>query len=221
MRRWHLVVLLLILAAALAVSLAEHGERHITTYVGYREVATRPDAPLLTYFGMVADTFCPSGRPDEPCAFATERGFFARPGVPRLAALLGGVVLPPLLVLGALGVAVRRRWLRVPLLWLSALFLFAMMLHIPGEYFSGVSAADVQRQIAARGIYVTKIDTGMDCLGTKPCFATPFYAFTTGVFATDGVPRQLAVILGLIVPGLLLFGSVVVAFRPEPRRTTS
>jgi len=221
MRRWHLVVLLLILAVALGVGLVEHGERHITTYVGYRGVATRPDAPLLTYFGMVADTFCPSGRPDEPCAFATERGFFARPGVPRLAALLGGIVLPVMLMLAAIGVAVRRRWVHVLELWIVALFMFGMVVDVPGKAFNGVSAADVREQIATRGIYVTKIDAGMDCLGTKPCFATPYYAFTTGVFATDGVPRPLAVILGLIVPGLLLLGSMVVAFRPKPRRTTS
>jgi len=220
MRRWRLVILLAILATGLAFSLVEYGRSTVTTHAGYREVWTRTDKPLL-YSAEFADLMSAPDDPDPVMAVATFKGFFARPGAPRLVALLGGIVLPVLLVLAAIGVAVRRRWVHMLALWIAALFMFGMVVDVPGKYFHGVSTADVREQIATRGIYVTKIDAGMDCLGTKPCFATPYYAFTTGVFAADGVPRLLAIALGMVLPGLLIIGSVVVAFRPKPRKTPS
>jgi hypothetical protein len=205
------------LAAGFAVGLVEYGKSHVTTYAGYREVWSRPDKPLL-YSLEVADMFSRADEPNAVMAVATFEGFFARPGVPRLTALLGGIVLPMLLVLTALGIAIRRRWLRVLLLWVGALFLFSMMVQ-QGKYFSGARAADVQAQIAADGIYVTNVEAGRTCLGRSPCIAKPYYAFTHGLFAAEGVPKPLAIGLGLVVPGFLLLGSLAIAFRPRPRKT--
>ena len=220
MRRWHLVALLLILAAGLSMGLVEYGKTVIATHLDYRVETTRPDMPLIyvsEHSGLI-------GRADDPdalIAVSVLRGCFARTGVPRLAGLLGGVIMPPLLVLVALGIAVRRRRVRIPLMWIAALFLFGMMLQVPVKYFSAANKADLDQQIAANAIYLTNIDTGWSCLGRKPCLVKRYYAFVSGVFPTEGVPPLLAIALGMVLPGLLMIGSVVVAFRPKPRRTTS
>ncbi|GAA0586789.1 hypothetical protein [Rhizomicrobium electricum] len=221
MRRWHLIVLLPILAIVLGLCLVRYAECLQTTFADYHVTRTIPDDPVLTSSVEGADVACLGGPTCDVRAFAKISGFFPRPGVPRLAALLGGIVAPVLLIFAAIGIAIRRRSLRVVPLSLAALFLFGMMLDVPGRYFDGTSNADVRQQISAQGIYVTKVEAGMDCLGTNPCFKTPYYAFTQGVFAAKGVPKLMAIGLGLALPGLLLFGSIVVAFWPRSRKTPS
>jgi hypothetical protein len=102
---------------------------------------------------------------------------------------------------------------------LAAVFLAGVMLTVPGKYFSGTSAADIRQQMAARSIHVTRVDIGMSCLGHEPCPAEPWYAFARGIFATEGVPKSLAIVLGMIVPGLLVAGAFAVAFWRKMRKT--
>lgn len=198
------------------MSLLRYAENRIVTHGDGSVTQSIPGEPVLAETWEFMDFVCVK---DHPCdrAMAIVRGLYPKQGVPFIPAFLGGFVLPPLLVLGAVAIAANRRWLHILLLWIAALFLSGVMLQMPGKYFSAASKTDLDRQIADNAIYVTKIDAGTSCPGTKPCIKNPYFAFTRGLFPTEGVPRPLAEGLGMVLPGLLVIGSLALALRRRPR----
>jgi len=199
------------------MSLLRFTQDHILTRIDYNVSRSIPDDPVVTTSSEILDFACFEGAPCRYRAVANISGFYPRPGVPRLAALLGGVVIPLLMLIGAVVVAAQRGWVGVLGLWFAALILSGMMLQVPVKYFSGTSTANVNRQIAANAIYISDVDAGMSCLGMKPCLKNPYYAFARGVFPAEGVPRPLAIALGMALPGLLVIGSVALALWRRPR----
>jgi len=217
MKRWLVIIALSLMAVALNLSLLEYGKSITTTYVGYRTISTRSDKPIL-FVAEVADTFCPTGKPDEPCAFATLKGFFPRPGVPRVVALLFGAALPSLLVIAAVAYCVRRRWVVVTGLCVAALVLFGILVDVPGRYFEAPIGTNIHQQIATDAIWTSHVDAGTEnCCPAKWVHAQYCtkheYAFVNGAFPTRGVPRFLAIGAGMALPLLLVLTALVVAIR--------
>lgn len=202
-----------VLALALSVSLLRPVNNHIVTH---RDGTVRQDVagePVVTASTEVADIVCFEGLRCPIQAIATVRGLYPRLGVPVLVAVLGGVTLPLLLIAAAVAIAARRRWVTVLSLCISALIL-GLCLVSPTMRFSQ-KHADGRTDPAdlPTPIFVTKVQSGSDdCMDRNPC-RKGTYAFTTGVFPTQGVPIAVAIIGGLAAPVLLLGAALMVGVR--------
>jgi hypothetical protein len=120
-----------------------------------------------------------------------------------------------LVIVGAMCGA-RRKWVNVLGLCAAALVLFGCLIDVPGRYFQAPSAKDIHQQINAVAIFTTQIDAGTeDCSPTKWIhlkYCTKHeYAFVKGMFATNGVPRAVAIAAGIAAPILLLLTALFMA----------
>lgn len=97
--RLVLIVTMLALAAAtLPFIFLDYGESHITTYSDYSEKKSiEADALIITSF-EVAHATCFIGEPCREIAFAIVRGFFPGPHLPPTLAVIGGLIMPYLLL---------------------------------------------------------------------------------------------------------------------------
>jgi hypothetical protein len=180
----------------------------------------------IVYVAEFLDLLCSPDEPNCPAGIIKHSGFFARPGVSRLVALMCGAVLPLLLVIGAAIYGSRRRWVTVLGLCAAALVLFGLLVDIPVRYYESPAGTEIGGQIAADAIFTTEIDAStLDCRGTAIIKRTRCseheFAFVRGAFPTHGVPRPLAVIGGIALPILLILSALFVAVWPGWRRSTA
>lgn len=101
-RIWLLVVALCGGAIVFHFTFLQYAYRSMTTYEDYSEVYSTDLEPLLVYDAKVYDYFCVVGQP-EPCARAMyfERGIYPRLGTPALVSIIGGAVIPYLMLVVA------------------------------------------------------------------------------------------------------------------------
>ena len=214
MKRWAVTLALCLLAVVLSVSLLHYTVSHNVTHEDYSVTRSIPDEPLLTTYWSVADLVCFT---DHPCerAIATVRGVYPRPGVPFVVAFLGGLVLPPLLVIYAVAYGIRRRWVNVIALCAAVLVLALTMLDFTIDeirFYSRPAGTDIQQRVAADAIWVTHIEADTDWCMVGPRSNRCDFARVEGVFPRRGVPRIVAVAGGVVVPIALLccalFGAI-------------
>ncbi len=202
-----------VLALALSVSLLRPAHNHIVTHRDGTVTQDIAGEPVVTAYTEVTDFACIEGFPCPDRAMADVRGLYPRDGVPVLAAVLGGLTLPFLLVAAAIAVTAWRRWMTVLMLCASALILCLCLVSVTMRYSQRHADGRVEPADFSPPIFVTKVEAGTDdCMDPSPC-RKGTYAFTTGVFPTHGVPAALAIAGGMAAPILLLGAALAAGVR--------
>jgi hypothetical protein len=114
-RRWFIAAACCAFAVILNSSLTKFDDKYSVTYCDYHSELKRGPAtePIIPLGFEIADTFCSglklaSERSKQPAAFFTERGLFARDGVPRILAIGMGLIAPGILLLAAAFLALNK-----------------------------------------------------------------------------------------------------------------
>ncbi len=218
MRRWVITIALCVVAVVLSAALLRYAESHNFTHEDYSVTRSIPDEPILTTGWSVMDFVCIK---ESTCdrAMAVVRGLYARQGIPFLVAFLGGFVLPPLLIIGAVAYQARKRWLNVVALCSAALILSLTMLDFTIDYirfYSGPAGTDIQQRISAEAIWTTRIESNTDWCMVGPLSNKCDFARVNGVFPRRGVPRNVAIAGGMAAPlGLLICAFLVMIWRRQ------
>ncbi len=107
MRRHLIIASVLCLAAILLnLDLTEVRTKIIATHPDYSTTTNIESDPILTTYTSVADLFCAGQNPCKNEAIARIVGFYAREGVPKLIATIGGLAIPLVLLVSALYFAI-------------------------------------------------------------------------------------------------------------------
>jgi hypothetical protein len=200
--RW-LAIVFVLAAVALAVSLLRLAHNHIETRNGGTVVGNIDGDPVLTLSSTTVDFACLKDKPCPDWAASDVVGLYPRQGIPLQAAVLGGLVLPPLLILAGIAIAAWRRWVTVLCLCAAAFVLPACLVSYGPQFTVTHADGHVEPFVRAMPITIEHIDSGPEeCADRNPC-RTGRFAFSYGLFAAAGVPPAVAVILGLIAPLVL------------------
>ncbi|HEY2069292.1 MAG TPA: hypothetical protein VGG48_07045 [Rhizomicrobium sp.] len=210
------VVIVLVFAGLAAVLLAtvlEYSQNSIASYGDGTVVKARPDDPIVLTDGDVADFVCRPGH--NLCALAQENGYFARPGLPRLMAILLAELAPVLLLIGALAVAFGSRWGTALALVLAGIFCANIFLIHASRIVDFPSGAGPVIDFASDKplvwpVLTTKVTR--DCDGFPDCKNS--LGRVRGYYLRPDVPDWLAILLGEAAPVLLLLAALAVVVNP-------
>ncbi|HWY61552.1 MAG TPA: hypothetical protein VNW15_06600 [Rhizomicrobium sp.] len=202
-----------VVAVGLHFILTEWGTQRLSCDGPKEKIVGASGEPLLIFWRTIIDTFgsaCGVG-------FSTTEGLFARGSVAPLAAILGGILIPGLLLAVFFAAVFRRRWALMASLMFAALFSFGILISFDAEWVEYRGSGD-NRYLY--GPYIEKrvdppiIATGISRNGCRNC--TEFQLW--GFYPRENVPRTLAILVGMIAPILLLLTAMFVGLRPIFRR---
>jgi hypothetical protein len=206
-----------ILAVGLHVALTEWGTQRLHCDGAREIIAGASGTPLFIFWQSIADVVSFGPGPAPSCGFSVTEGLFARAAIPPLAGLLGGILVPGLLMAAFFAAALRRRWAQIVSLVLAALFWFGALVNFDAQW--------VEYRVSGSHQYLygpytrTPVDPPIISTGTsRPNCENCSEFLLWGFYPRQYVPRALAVSGGMVVPLFFLMTALAVGLQPVFRR---